>query len=152
MAVSPSVVRKRLKELLDSVSGVKRAYRYMPRAVEDTDCPCFLVVMAEAPLSSAFNTGQEVLRHWRLVLLIAKMGTGAYGDIEATLDPFFERVEDLFAANLMLNELDSELISARLAEDSGPGLIEFPPGSGQAWFGCEWALVVETKRVVTVGL
>ena len=152
MAVSPSIVRKRLKVLLDSISGVRRAFRYMPRSIEEADCPCFLVVMAEAPLSSAFNTGQEVLRHWRLILLIARAGAGAYGNLEATLDPFFERVEDLFAANLMLNELDSELISARLAEDSGPGLIEFPLGSGQAWFGCEWALIVETKRVVTVGL
>lgn len=152
MAITLANTRTRLKTLLEAITGVTKAFAYTPRNVQEADCPCFLIVPAEADHDNVTPDLHRVMRRWRLILLIGKAGTGIYGDLEKALDPFYERVEDKFEAEMQLDELDSEVIHALIDEDSGQGTIEFPPESGNKWVGCEWALLITTKRVVTTGL
>ena len=151
MAVDIGTVRRRLKDLFETVEGIQTSFAYTPSGITDAHCPCVLIYPAEADLDFAFNTGQLSDRLWRFILIVAKEGSASYGDLEQAFDEFPERIENLFAANLKLNDLDAELVSAVLAEDSGMARIEFPPLSDQWWLGCEWNAVITIKRSVTVG-
>jgi hypothetical protein len=151
VAVDPGTVRGLFKTRLENLDGCELAHKYTPASLVETDCPQWLIIPTEAEHQFAFNTGHKSDRLWRLILFYAKENSMPYGDIESGLDPFFERIEDEFAAHLMAGSADSQLIHAVLVEDTGPGRIEFPPGSGQYWIGCEWLALVTIKRAVTTG-
>ena len=152
MAVDPSAIRARLKTMLEDVHTTKRAQAYTPAALNIANCPQWIITPAEASHDFAYATGYRTDRRWRLILIIAKDGLTPYGDIEKTLDGFFEPVENKFAAGLQLDELDAQITHVALESDTGPARINYPPGSDQFWIGCEWNLIVTIKRNVTVGL
>jgi hypothetical protein len=155
MAVDIATVRGLFKDLLESVRGVPsqkpRAHQYMPNNLTPADCPQWIIVPAESEHTFAYNTGHQTRRLWRLLLFYALEGSMPYGDVEKGLETYFEPLEDMFALHLQAGSSDSQLIDAVLVEDTGPGRIEFPPGSGQWWIGCEWAALVTIKRNVTTG-
>lgn len=143
--------RERIAAALETVGGVKRAYAYSPRGVTVANAPLFLVYPSEAEHDAAWAGGHKPERAWRLVLLAGKVGQGAYGDLQKVLDPFFLRVPDVLAGYLTLNGL-SNVVNAVLEADSGPVTMEFPPGSGDEWYGTEWEFWVQHKRSMTAGV
>lgn len=146
-----STVRARLADVLASITGINRALDYSPKSEIEANAPCFLIYETSAEHSSPFADGYTATRVWRLILLVGKAKLGMYGTMEAALDPFFERVPDILSAYLTMNGM-SGIVKSVLTDDTGPGIIEFPPGSGSQWLGCEWDFEVEPKRGVTVGL
>lgn len=152
MAITLAATRARIKTRLETITGIKLAHVYAPRSVAENDCPCFVVTAREADHSFHTADGHEARRRWEFALLVGPVGEGIVGDLQKALDPFFERVENECAANLQLDELDSELIHILLDEDSGEGIIEYPPNSGSLFFGCVWSAIITTKRAVTTGL
>lgn len=152
MAVTVKQVRERLKVQLETLTGIKIAYAYAPRSIAAANCPCFIITPAEADHSFNVADGHEIQRRWQLTLLIGPVGEGIVGDLQKKLDPYFELMEDEFAANMQLDELDSELIHAFIDEDSGEGIIRYPADSENKFFGCAWSVITTVKRAVTTGL
>lgn len=146
-----STVQARTASALEDVVGIRTVFPYLPRGLASSEAPAFLVVGDEAVHQAPFADGHSPSRTWRLLLLCGLAGQGSYGDVEQGLDPFFEEVPKALAGYLTLNDL-SGVINATLVSDSGPGLIEYPPESGQDWVGCEWGWLVQEKRGVTRGV
>lgn len=152
MAVTVADIRARLKTRLETLTDIKFAHAYAPRSIASNDCPCFLISPQEADHSFNVADGHEAQRRWELTLAVGPAGEGIVGDLQKALDPYYERMENEFAANLQLDELDSELIHAFIDEDSGELTYEYPPDSGSRFFGCIWSVITTTKRAVTTGL
>jgi len=151
LASNGSTVRTRTAAALERVDGVKTVYAYTPRDAKGMQAPAFMVIGDEAEHGAAWVDGHDAGRVWRLQLLAGSLGAGVYGDLEKGLDPFFEEAPKTLGGYVTLNDL-SNVVNGYLVSDTGPGVIEFPPGSGSEWLGCEWEWYVQEKRSVTRGL
>jgi hypothetical protein len=149
--VAVKAIREQLKTMLESVDDAKTVALYAPRNLETGHCPAFLIVPANADHERAAGDFHRTDRNWRIILLVGKNGEGVYGDLQKKLDQFFERIEDLFFANMRLDALDGQVYYSRISGDTGEALIEFPPRSGQEWIGCEWVVTITLSRVITAG-
>ncbi len=150
-AIDISEVREQLKVLFDTVDGARGAEEYMPKNVQTGQMPFFLISPGAATHQRAAGNFHRADRGWRITLLVAKDGEGAYGDTQKALEPFFERVEDLMHGNMRLDALDGQVYYAQIVEDTGEALIEVPKRSGNWYLGAEWLVMVTTNRRITAG-
>lgn len=152
MAVDLDTIRGLIKTRLESISGITATHKYVPPNIGEADCPQWLIVpdaathgRSERQGAPPFTGGHATVRTWRLILLLAKSANMPFGDQEKALDPFFERVERELATHIALGSNDPQLMMSWLASDTGPARFQFPPDSGQWWFGCEWKLNVRVN-------
>lgn len=152
MSVDIDAIRDLFVTRLEAIDDTRTAHKWAPQQLFEGDCPQWLIVPAATEFSGAHNAGLRSDRTWRLILFVAKEKALPVGDMEKILDPFFEEVEDEFTTHSRLASTDSQLPHIRLLTDTGPAWIEYPQQSGQWWFGCEWQILVTTKRQVTWGV
>lgn len=144
-----SAVRSRLVTVQENITGVKKAYRHVPRVIQPSEVPAFITFTGSSTYDMA-GYGEEEFgepRLYRMVLFIQEVGAGSEGKAEAAAEPYIELVQDYFNARPGIEDDSAtapreSVFDAQLVGDDGIQFRQYPPGDGQMYVAIEFRLLV----------
>lgn len=145
--------RDRLRLLQVEAPGVKTAFRFVPRQIEDSELPAFVTFVGRGGYALRGKQNLRVQRLYRMQLYVARLMSGSEGKAEAQTEALIEPIQDYFIARPRMERNDTGLVTVletTLSEDIGilSGRYPFNDESALFYIYIEFRYTVESIRVI----
>lgn len=145
----PSVANThaRIVDILELVTDLTIVHQTVPRALNDADLPCALVIPQQLTRTRQAGDNVHEDRRYSIQVMLRNAKSGISGEAEASVYALnvFEDIYSQFDGRQRLELNDSGIaVKALLTGDSGLQLLQYPQGTESFYLGIVFALSVES--------
>ncbi len=147
------MIRQRIADILQTISGIKRVYPYSPQSLADSDLPA-AVLFAGPSFQPRFIGAEfaEIDRRWLINIYVTTILSGIDGEAEKKVDEWLTKLQKTMMAHpqLGMGTKDSILPFVKMITWQGDSGIKVLSFAGQAYLGIEGQINVTTLEKVEI--